>query len=249
MTKGSGLGDGLWVDGVDLSGDTGSVDTLACPVTVQDVTGLDKFAFERITLKRDGVIKWLSFFNNAPGKAHPTLSTLPRTDRLMTYRHGSVIGGQAYSMLAKQIDYDPKRDNTGALTVNVDGQANGFGADWGNLLTAGLRTDSAATNGASWDGGASTSFGFQAYLHVSAFAGTDVTVKLQDSADNASFADVASGAFPQITSLPSPTGTRLAVGGAATLRRYVRAVTVTTGGFTNLVFGVQVTKNTFAVQF
>lgn len=246
MAKSSGLGDLLYVDGVDLSGDVGSVAGIACPTAVLDVTGINKFAFERIPGKRDGSIKFAPFWNNAIGQEHGVLSTLPRTDRLMSYLHGAVIGGSSAHLMAKQVDFDWQRGNTGDLIGNVDGQANGFGLDWSNQLTAGFRTDTVATNGTAWNGTASTSFGWQAYLHVAAFTGTDVTIKLQDSADNVTFADVASGAFPQITSLPSPIGQRLAVGGTATLRQYVRASTITTGGFTSVKFAVSVTKNTTA---
>lgn len=246
MAKSSGLGDLLYVDGVDLSGDVGSVAGIACPTAVLDVTGINKFAFERIPGKRDGSIKFAPFWNNAIGQEHGVLSTLPRTDRLMSYLHGAVIGGSSAHLMAKQVDFDWQRGNTGDLIGNVDGQANGFGLDWSNQLTAGFRTDTVATNGTAWNGTASTSFGWQAYLHVATFIGTDVTIKLQDSADNVTFADVTSGAFPQITSLPSPIGQRLAVGGTATLRQYVRASTVTTGGFTSVKFAVSVTKNTTA---
>lgn len=249
MAKSSGLGDLLYVDGVDLSGDIGVVDTLASPVAVLDVTGINKFAFERITGKRDGVIKFSPWWNNAVGKEHGVLSTLPRTDRLATYLHGAAIGNPAANLLGKQVDFDWKRGTAGDLTGNVDAQGNGFGLEWANQLTAGLRTDTTATNGTAWNGVASTSFGWQAYLHVNAFTGTDVTIKLQDSADNVTFADVASGAFPQITSLPTPIGARLAVGGVATLRQYVRASTVTTGGFTSVTFAVNIVKNASAISF
>jgi hypothetical protein len=251
MAKSSGLGDFLFVDGVDLSGDVGVVDTLACPAAVQDVTGLSKFAFERLLLKRDGVIKFTPFWNNAVGVGaeHGVLSTLPRGDRLVSYLHGAAIGNPAANLLGKQVDFDWKRGAAGDLLGNVDAQGNGFGLEWANQLTAGFRTDVAATNGTAWNAGASTSFGWQAYLHVNAFTGTDVTIKLQDSADNVTFADVASGAFAQITSLPSPLGSRLAIGGVATLRQYVRASTVTTGGFTSVKFAVNVVKNTQAVSF
>jgi hypothetical protein len=250
MAKSSGLGDLLYVDGVDLSGDVGVVDTLSSPAAVQDITGINKLAFERLLLKRDGIVKFSPFWNNAVGAEHGVLSTLPRTDRLVSYLHGAVIGGQAANLLGKQVDFDWKRDNNGALAGNVDAQGNGFGLEWGNQLTAGFRTDSAATNGTAWNGSVSTSFGWQAYLHVAAFTGTDVTIKLQDSADNVTFADVASGAFPQITGVTTvPFGARLAVGGTATLRQYVRVSTVTSGGFTSVKFAVNVVKNTQAVSF
>jgi Bbp16-like protein len=110
-----------------------------------------------------------------------------------------------------------------------------------------VRTDTGATAGASLDGGASTAFGAQAYLHVMApFTGTDVTVKLQDSADNATFADVASGAFAQTTA--GQTWQRIALTNTATLRRYVRATTITTGGFTSASFAVVLVRNPIAGQ-
>jgi hypothetical protein len=106
-----------------------------------------------------------------------------------------------------------------------------------------MRTDTAATTGTGIDTAASASFGGQAYLQVFApFTGTDVTVKIQDSADNATFADVAGFSFTQITG-GAPSAERIALGNTATLRRYLRATTVTTGGFSSLAFSVNVIKN------
>ena len=248
MAKQSGLGDNLYVDGNNVSGDVGAVDTIASPQNLLDVTGIDKSAHERIGALRDGQIKFTAFFNAATGKIHSVLKTLPTTDRFVTYFRGTTIGNPAASILAKQIGYDGKRGNDGSYTFAVDCQGNGYGLEWGNQLTAGFRTDTAATNGTSYDFGAATSFGFQAYLHVNAFTGTDVTIKLQDSADNSSFTDITSGAFTAVTGA-TPLAQRIAVGGTATVRRYVRVVTVTTGGFTSATFAVMLVKNGQAVSF
>jgi hypothetical protein len=113
--------------------------------------------------------------------------------------------------------------------------------EWGRSLTAGRRTDTAATNGTSIDTTASADFGGQAYLQVFAFSGTDVTVKIQDSDDNSSFTDVAGLAFTQVTA--GPTTERIAIANTATIRRYVRAITVTTGGVTSITFAVVLVKN------
>lgn len=248
MAKTSGLGDNFFVDGNNISGDVGSIDNISSPQALLDTTGIDKSAYERITGLRDGDMKWSTFFNAATGRVLSVLKTLPRTNRIATYCRGTTLGNPSASMLALQLDYNGKRAANGAYTFSCEAQANGYGTDWGNQLTAGMRTDTAATNGASVDFAASTSFGFQAYLHLNAFAGTDVTVKLQDSADNSSFTDIASGAFTQITTT-TPQAQRLAVGGTATVRRYVRAITVTTGGFTSATFSVHIAKNTVAVAF
>ncbi len=72
-------------------------------------------------------------------------------------------------------------------------------------------------------------------------------MKIQDSADNVSFADVTGLTFTQVTA--APTAERIATTSGATIRRYLRAVTVTTGGFSSLTFAVVVVKNTVATAF
>lgn len=249
MSKTGGLGDNLHIDGNNVSGDIGSIDTIASPMKTIDVTSIDKSAFERIGGLRDGNIKFTAYFNAATGKVHSVLKTLPTTDRILTYCRGTALGNPAAMMLAKQINYDGKRGQAGDYTFSVDAEANAYGLEWGQQLTAGMRTDTAATNGTSVDQTTvSTAFGWQAYLHHNALTGTDYTVKLQDSADNSTFTDLASGAFTQITTT-TPKAQRLAVGGTAVVRRYIRAITVTTGGFTSATFAVSFVRNTQAVTF
>jgi hypothetical protein len=204
-----------------------------------EVTGINKFAFERIGGVRNGAMSWKAFFNTTG--AHPVLSALPTADVVATYCRGTTLGDPCASVVAKQLNYDGNRGQSGEFVFSVDAEANSFGVEWGVQLTAGLRTDTAATNGTGIDTVASAAFGAQAYLQVSAFAGTDVTVKIQDSADNVSFADVTGLAFTQVTAAPFTQ--RLATGNTATIRRYVRAVTVTTGGVTSVTFAVHLTKN------
>jgi hypothetical protein len=246
MAKTSGLGDNLYVGGYNLSGDIGSLSRIGGSITTQDVTGIDKYGFERIGLGRDGGIEFTSFFNGAAGQATPVLKTLPTADVVVSYFRGTAIGNPVASLVGKQINYDPTRADDGSLTFNTQALANGYGLEWGDQLTAGLRTDTAATNGTSFDTGSSLAFGAQAYLQVAAFTGTDVTIKIQDSADNVSFTDVTSFAFTQVTAAPFTQ--RIAIGNTATVRRYLRASTVTTGGVTSVTFAVQVTKNAVAGQ-
>src|SRR5690349_7370104 len=99
MAKQSGLGDNLYIDGNNVSGDVGSLDTIATPVNLLDVTGIDKLAHERIAAVRSGEIKFTAFFNAAVGKTHSVLKTLPRTDRIVTYCRGTTIGNPAASLL------------------------------------------------------------------------------------------------------------------------------------------------------
>lgn len=147
MAKSSGLASELFVGGYQLSGDIQSVDNIACPATALDVTGIDKSAMERIIGQRDGVMEMTTFFNTATGRAHPVLKTLPETDVHLMYCHKSVVGNPAACLVAKQVNYDGSRASDAGFTFKVSAQGNAYGLEWGEQLTAGLRTDTAATNG------------------------------------------------------------------------------------------------------
>jgi hypothetical protein len=245
VAKQSGLGDNFYVGGYDLSGDTASLDNVGGGPALIDVTGINKSAYERIGGLRDGNIEWTSHWNpddvGVTFTEHTALAGLPTADVGVMYFRGTTLGDPAAAMVGKQINYDPTRADDGKMTFKIQAQSNGYGLEWGRNLTAGIRTDTAATNGTGIDTTASASFGGQAYLQVFAFTGTDVTVKIQDSADNVTFADVASLAFTQVTS--GRQTQRISITNTSTIRRYVRASTVTTGGFTSCAFAVVLVKN------
>lgn len=249
MAKESGLGDALYIAGYNASGDIQQLGQIGGGPALLNFTGIDKSAYERKGGIRDGRIEITTFFNHdsVTPATHEKLSALPRTDVHLTYCRGTVLGNPAASLIAKQTNYDPNRGDDGMLTFSVSALANGYGIEWGQQLTAGVRTDTAATNGASIDTTASAAFGAQAYLQVFGFTGTDATVKVQDSADNVTFADVTGLTFTQVTA--GPTAQRISTAAGATIRRYLRVATVTTGGFTSLSFNVNVIKNESEVTF
>lgn len=238
MAKQSGLGMNGYVGGYNLSGDITSLGKISGTVATLDVTSIDKSAYERIGGLRDGGIDFTAWFNPSALQEHAALSTLPTTDVHVMVTVGTAIGSPAACCVAKQVNYDPTRAQDGSLTFGVSAQANGFGLEWGDLLTAGVRTDTAATNGTSLDGLASTSFGWQAYLQVFSFTGTSCTVTLQDSADNAAFASFTGSAF---TAATARTTERIAGAAGSTVRRYVRAVT--SGTFSSCAFAVTFVRN------
>ncbi len=247
MTKQSGLGARFYVDGTNLSGDVGSLTRMNNGLAVWEVPGVDREAQERQHLLRTGGCEFSAFMNRAVGAAHPTLKTRPTADRIASYLHRATLGASAFGLVCKQLNYDPTRTKEGALTWSVTAESNNYGLEWGKTLTAGSKTDTAATNGTAIDTAASANFGLQAYLHVSSFTGTNVVVKIQDSADNNTFADVPGAAFTTIVS--GPQAQRLATSRTETVDRYVRAVTTTAGGFTSLVFSVIMVKNSHTVVF
>lgn len=245
--KTSGLGDNWYVGGTDLSGDTSNINRVgggpSRPLVMTDIT---QSAFARKGGILTGEMNWTSFLDVQPGQAHALLSALPRTSVQVSYFHQpTAVGSAAASMVAKQIGYDPTRGADGALSIAVAAQnADGYPLEWGRALTVGKRTDTTATNGTAYDAGASTAFGWQAYLHVFAVTGTSVTVKIQDSADNSTFADLTGGTFAAAT---GATWQRLAGAAGSTVRRYVRVIT--TGTFTVGTFAVNFVRNETSVTY
>lgn len=246
MAKTTGMGAGFYLDGYDLSGDIGSLSRINTARGVNEVPGIDVSAMERLHAHKDGGMEWSAWFNPSAGQSHPVLSVIPSTDRHAMYRQAATIGSPAAACVCKQTDFALNRGTDGSLTLGVTVESNAYGLEWGNLLTAGKRTDTAATDGTPYDFGADTAFGLQAYLQVFSFAGTSVTVKLQESGDNGadSYADVVGGAF---TAATGRTVQRIQTARDLTVERYLRVVT--TGTFTSAVFAVMVVKNETAVTF
>lgn len=249
MTKQTGLGDNLYVAGYDLSGDVGGLSRIGGGPNPLPVTGIDKSGQERLGGVRDGGLEFQTWFNKATAQEHLRLSPLPTTDQIVTYCRGTTLGNAAASCVAKQINYDADRGNDGSLTFGVQALANGYGLEWGNQLTAGKRTDTGATAGTAFDSGAATTnFGIQAYLHVMAFSGTDVTIKIQESSDNAgdAYADVTGGGF---TAVSGVTSQRIATATNLAVERYLKVTTTTSAGFTSVTFSVMVVRNALAPTF
>lgn len=244
MAKQSGLGDHLLVGGRDISGDIGSVQRVAGGPAALDLTDITQSAYDREGGLRDGGIDFTAWFDKAANASHLTLAPLPTADTLVTYCRGYAIGAPCASCVAKQVGYDPTRGQDGQLTYQVATMANAYGVEWGQQLTPGLRTDTTGTNGAGLDGGASSSFGAQFYLHVTGVTGTSVTVTVQDSADNVTFANLTGAAFTAATGFGWQ---RIATAGNATVRRYLRAVS--SGTFTSASFLVQAVRNDTSVGF
>lgn len=242
MAKQSGLGDNFYVGGYDLSGDINSLQNVGGGHATLDVTGINKSAVERIGGLREGRMEFTSYFNNStsPSGSHPVLKQLPTTDVQFTYCRGTSLGSPAASMIGKQTNYDGTRADDGDFKFQVSAQSNAYGIEWGRLLTAGLRNDTAGTSGSSVDDSAGTSNGLQAYLHVTGFAGTDVTVTIQHSTDNSTWSNLVS--FTAATAVGTE---RVTVAG--TVNRYLRVSTA--GTFTSATFAVNAVRNQTAVTF
>lgn len=245
MAKSTGLGDQLFVDGYDLSGDVGAITRIANPSQALNVTAVNATAMERIHGHYDGEIAFTSFLNDAAGHEHLILrGKSSGVDRQALYFRGSAIGNVGAALVAKQINYDPNRGADGSLISNIQCLGNLYGLDWGYQLTAGKRTDTTATNGTSLDNAAASATGLVAYLQVFSVTGTSVTVKIQESSDNAvgdPFADIVT--FTAVAGAAVGFERKALAALTTPAERYLRVVT--TGTFSNAVFAVLVSRNPY----
>ena len=153
MSKQSGLGARFLTGGYDISGDVQALDKVTGGPALLDVTDITQSAHSRIPGLRDGSLGVTVFMDTA--NAHPVLAALPTADTLMSFLAPPLaVGAPAACLNAKQVNYDPTRAADGSLMMKVEGQGNAFGLEWGVTLTAGLRADTTATNGATLDQGA-----------------------------------------------------------------------------------------------
>lgn len=237
MAKQSGLGDRLYVNGYDLSGDVGAIQTLGSKVGEQNVTGIDKDAMERLQLLHDAELTFNNFFTGDTSDtnnehAHERLRDLSVT-AMCTYLRGTTPGNGAAGLVAKQFEYSLDRQASGALLGTVNAKAaGGSPLEWGVVL--GEATFTGTGNGTVVDLGAAHGIDAMAlYLHALAFSGTSATVIVQTD-DNSGMATPSTyGTFAAVDTAHDYE--RLYVASAP--ERYIR-LRVSGGTFSTVTLGV-----------
>jgi len=138
MSKTSGLGAAIVVDDATGSPQTISNDvtdfTMATPRAVQDITGVDKSAHERLLLLADGTVQLKGVFNVAANMSHAVLSSVPSTSVTRTTKITPTASSTPYlSMEMLFSSYDVSRSSSGELTWSADGSlADGTAPEWTN---------------------------------------------------------------------------------------------------------------------
>jgi hypothetical protein len=227
-SKKTGLGDRLWVGGHDLSGDVGSIGTLDGPRGVLDVTGIGQSAVERVPGRSDVRLDFSSWFDDAVGQAHPVLSALPTGNVVILYSNGVSVGAASAGAVVTQIGYGGGRGNDGSLSFGVQGQGSaGVPLEWCQLLTAGEITHASATSSASKDDAAATAQGLAAYLQLGELDSGSVTVSVEHSANDSTWATLVS--FTAVADGTEPAAQRITIAGS--VDRYLRVTT--SGTFSN----------------
>lgn len=242
--KTTGLGDRFFLDGFDISGDVGAIQSISMTRALIDVTGLDKDSFERLTGLGDCEMSWNAWFNASAGQSHPVMRNIPDGRHAMYFR-GITLGSSVAAMVGTQANYNVNRQNDGAAAVSAQiMNKSGDLLDWGKALTAGKVTSTSAVDLAGLDGNdQGFEFGsdgqLRAYLQVFAFTGTDVTFTLEDSDDDGDmdcYAPIMDGAFTQVTAAPAKE--RIEVDGP--IKRWVRLSL--SGTFSSVTYAVAIRR-------
>jgi hypothetical protein len=128
MAKTSGLGDNLYINGYDLSGDVGSVDQISTPTALLDVTSIKQSANERIGGLRDGDLQFTSFWSSNVSVSAPSfpLTTVPLTSTyafsvLVTIASGTITNVTINGATAGTADGTYVLPAFGTITVTYTG--------------------------------------------------------------------------------------------------------------------------------
>ena len=121
MAKTSGLGAAITVG--DSSNDAQTITndvtdfTMSTPRAVQDITGVDKYAHERLQLLADATFSLSGVFNNAANMSHMVLSTMSSSTVVRAVKVTPTSNTTPYLGANCYIDsYDVTRAATGELT-------------------------------------------------------------------------------------------------------------------------------------
>lgn len=203
----------------------------------------------QIVGQRSGSISFQGLLNTTAGRSYPVGKTLlgQETPAFISIPYnGWTIGNLAdiakvcLGTLETPGGPDAPNDVNGEFMVDDL-------VDLGVVLH-GLSAETGVTNFASVDEseqtiGAAFYPHWVAHIHVTAIAGgTGVVIRIQDSADNSTFADL-TGASQTVNAVG---GFRLEGSATATVRRYVRAVIQSMGTATSITFSVVFARRDYA---
>ena len=185
----------LIADGVDLSGDTRAIGSFGKTYEVHPVegwsSGVKHFQLGRPEHFLNG---YQAVFNNtAATGSYTELSAQEEyiISLIMGIRAAPIVGDPCFISTMEQTQF--KIDGTDAVLINAEFVKSITDSDhedcWGVCLAPGTSLSS-TTNGTSVNNGASSSNGALAHLHVTATSSGSWTLKIQDSANDADWADL-----------------------------------------------------------
>jgi hypothetical protein len=227
-----GKGAAVLVDEFDLSAFLNTFDGSATADTAE-VTTFGNSSKAYVAGTKDATISLGGFFDGAANAVDEVLQAALGGSAIITLAPAGVatIGNRCSLADCITTSYSVAASVGDAVTVSAEGQVTG-GLLPGVVL-ASLIARTATGQTAAVDNGASTAGGAKAFLHVTAFTGTDVTIKVQESPDNSTWADMIT--FTQATGVTSESGTA-----SGTIDQYLRVDI--SGTFTSVTFAVALAR-------
>ena len=206
-------------------------------VEVAETTAFGSSAKTYIVGLKDGTVSASGMFDGAASATDEVLSASIGSDTLAPVTigyDGTTLGNRVTILKAKTTSYEVSTPVGDVVAVSYSAQADG-GLDQGVSLAA-LTSVSATTTGSSHDNSASSANGGVAQLHVTANSrSADATIKVQHSADNSTFADLAT--FTVVATTVT-TSERVIVASGTTVNRYLRAVNTLASGTGSITYQV-----------
>jgi hypothetical protein len=184
---------------------------------------------------KDGTLTTDGIFDGATDAIDQVFSTAlaGTTDDIFSFMpQGDTYGSRGAGFASVVTSYQSTAGIGDVSTVSLQGQ-NDMGQEIGVVHHI-LQNEAAPGNDAtSIDNGAASTGGWSAYMQT-IDVNASLIVKVQDSADNAVWADVAGGTFATVTA-NTRAAQRLTSATGATLRRYTRSLWTGTGTFSLIV--------------
>jgi len=198
-------------------------------IETAETTTFGKSAKTYIVGLEDGTLSLGGLFEGSANAVDAELTDVLGVDSGMTITvapSGSLaIGERTMSLNGKLTSYEISAPVGDVVSASSEFQAN-EGVGMGISLHA-LTAETATGNGTSYDGSASSSAGGFATLHVTANTMNNNTVfKVQHSADNSTWADLAT--FSTVATTVK-TSERVTVASTTTVNRYLRATWTASG--------------------
>jgi hypothetical protein len=222
----------ILIDEFNLSAFFNSADVAATAETAETTT-FGNAAKTYIAGLQDATLSLAGLFDGGTDAVDEVLSAALGGSAIFSIvpAGAGTIGNRASLAEAFATSYGVSAAVGDAVSISAEAQVSG-GLIPGVVL-ANLVARTAAGQTAALDNAASTAGGVKAFLHLTAFSGTDVTIKIQESADNSTWADLIT--FTQATGATSEVAAA-----TGTIDRYLRVDI--SGTFTTVTFAVTLAR-------
>ena len=202
-------------------------------VDMVDVTTMCVNAREYLEGMETGTFSFAGLLDNTVTQLWTPLNALRQNgleNPISVAPSGYAIGEQVWLAEGELMSLEYASPLTDAVTFGAGFQVTGR-PDLGVSLHDVVAAETAGGNSTSVDNTAGTTNGGAAILHVSAFTGTSITVKVQHSTNNSTWVDLVT-----FTAATAAGAQHIEVAAGTTVNRYLRSIW--TGTFTSATFAV-----------